>query len=172
VEPVHRLQPLELPARGAVVAERARVLTSRLPAHVARRELETLARLTGWSRESLEQVEVPRPRGPGNAVVVDVQSEGLCEVFTAFGARGVPAEQVAETVVAAARRYVGADVAVGEHLADQLLLPLALAGGGRFTTLAPTPHATTNAAVIQRFLDVPITFEELGEDRWLVVVAG
>lgn len=172
VEPVDRLDPLELDGRGAVVAERARVLTSRLPDHVARREMETLARLTGWPRQCIRHVEVTRPLGPGNAVVVDLQSERLCEVFTSFGARGVPAERVAEAAVAAARRYVEADVAVGEHLADQLLIPMVLAGGGRFSSLPPTPHTITNAEVIRRFLDVPITFEEIDPDRWLVVVGG
>jgi RNA 3'-terminal phosphate cyclase (ATP) len=43
--------------------------------------------------------------------------------------------------------------AVDRHLADQLLLPLALAAGpSRFTTDAVTEHLRTNAAVIQQFL--------------------
>jgi RNA 3'-terminal phosphate cyclase (ATP) len=47
---------------------------------------------------------------------------------------------------------------VGEHLADQLLVPMALAGGGSFRTLPPSSHATTNAALIERFLPVRFAF--------------
>lgn len=50
---------------------------------------------------------------------------------------------------------------MGIHLADQLLLPLALAGAGGFRTQAVTPHTTTNADVIRRFLDVPIRMREV-----------
>ena len=55
------------------------------------------------------------------------------------------------------------------HLADQLLLPMALGEGGSFTTLAPSTHTMTNIEIIQRFIDVPITVEELGEMTRVVV---
>jgi RNA 3'-terminal phosphate cyclase (ATP) len=53
---------------------------------------------------------------------------------------------------------------VGSYLADQLLVPLALAGRGSYRTVAPTPHTLTNADVIGRFLDVPIAFTRVDED--------
>ena len=40
---------------------------------------------------------------------------------------------------------------VGEHLADQLLLPMWLAGGGSFVTGTVSAHLATNAALINRF---------------------
>jgi RNA 3'-terminal phosphate cyclase (ATP) len=58
--------------------------------------------------------------------------------------------------------------AVEPHLADQLLLPMALAGEGSFTTLALATHATTNIDIIRRFLDVPIAVTEPGPDLCLV----
>jgi RNA 3'-terminal phosphate cyclase (ATP) len=57
--------------------------------------------------------------------------------------------------------------AVGEHLADQLALPMALAGGGSFTTGQPSSHLTTNLAVIERFLPLRSQIE-YAEGRWLV----
>jgi RNA 3'-terminal phosphate cyclase (ATP) len=66
------------------------------------------------------------------------------------------------------RRYLAADVSVGEHLADQLLLPLALAGGGSFLTLAPSLHARTNLEVIGAFLPLTVDLGELGRGRWRV----
>ena len=56
--------------------------------------------------------------------------------------------------------YLGSNAAVGPYLADQLLLPLALAGGGRFTTVRPSLHSRTAAEVIAQFLDVHIAFED------------
>ncbi len=47
--------------------------------------------------------------------------------------------------------------AVGVHLADQLLVPLAQARGGSFLTCHPSGHFTTNACVIDRFFDLRIT---------------
>ena len=58
------------------------------------------------------------------------------------------ADRAADEVTA----YLATDVPVGPHLADQLVLPLALAGGGRFRTVAPTAHTRTQLAVVQRFL--------------------
>ena len=74
--------------------------------------------------------------------------------------------------VAAARTWLEADVPVSDHLADQLLLPMALAGGGSFRTVEPSPHAKTNAAIIQRFLAVATRFEHDGDAGWRVVIGG
>jgi len=79
--------------------------------------------------------------------------------------RGVRAETVAANVVKEVRHYLAAGVAVGRHLADQLILPFALAGDGSFLTLRPSLHVTTNIAIVKKFLDVTITSQELGVDR-------
>ncbi len=60
----------------------------------------------------------------------------------------------------------------GNTLADQLLIPLAMAGGGSFTTSAPTQHTRTNIDVVQRFLPVKIETREVEKRRWRVEVTG
>ena len=95
--------------------------------------------------------------GPGNAVLVEIGSEHVTEIFTGFGEKGVRAETIIDRIVKDARRYLAATAPVGEHLTDQLLLPLALAGGGAFASTGLSRHATTNIEVIQRFL--PVRFE-------------
>ena len=80
----------------------------------------------------------------------------LRELVTELGERGVRAELVAQRACEQAERYLAADAPVGEHLADQLLLPMAVAGGGRYRTGPLSLHATTNIATIGKFLDVPI----------------
>ena len=110
----------------------------------------------------------PAAKGPGNVVSVIVQSEYVTEVFTGVGERGVRAETVAAGVVKDVQRYLAAGVPVGVHLADQLVLPLALAGGGSYLTLAPSSHATTNIGVIGAFLGTRIACEKSGSDAWCI----
>ena len=90
--------------------------------------------------------------------------------MTGFGIKGVSAEQVASDACDEAERYLRSDVPVGSHLADQLLIPMALAGGGSFRTLAPSAHTLSNASVVRRFLDVPIAIDGEGEDVYRITV--
>jgi RNA 3'-terminal phosphate cyclase (ATP) len=159
------LAPLELDSRGKLIGRRARVLHAQLPGHVADRERRVILSRAGWQPEMVELCELTSSRGPGNAVVIDLECEHLCEVMTAFGARRVCAEKVSAAALDQAEQYLEADVAVDEHLADQLLLPFALAGGGSFTTTTPTLHTTTNIEVIRSFLEVEVDICKLGENR-------
>ena len=77
-------------------------------------------------------------------------------MISAFGQPGVPAERAARQAVAQARHRLQSRVPVGPELADQLLGPLALAAGGTFRTVEPTTHFTTNAHILQSFVDAPI----------------
>ena len=79
-------------------------------------------------------------------------------------------EDVARSAVRAAKTWVESNVPVDEHLADQLLIPMTLAGGGSFRTTKPSLHTTTNAEVIQRFLPVSIRIEQENELVWRVIV--
>jgi len=67
-------------------------------------------------------------------------------------------EHLADRIATEAMILAAAGVPVGPHLADQLLLPMALAGSGTFRTVEPTLHCTTNARLIERFLPVAFTF--------------
>lgn len=170
IEPVKRLSQLVLTERGAIQRRRAQVWLSRLPAEVAERELAVVREELRWRAEECEVEVVPHPKGPGNALVMEIESEHVTGVFTGFGERGRPAEEVAREAIDAAKVWLEADVPVDEYLADQLLLPLVLAGGGAFRTTKPSPHSTTNAAVIQRFLPLPIQFQQESELVWSVMV--
>ena len=169
IRPATALGRLDLLDRGRVVRRFACGVVCRLPLHIARREVETVKRRLSWPDECVTVQEVDSP-GPGNVVTIEIQSEHVTELFTGFGQRGVPAEKVAAGAARQARRYLEAGVPVGEHLADQLLMPMALAGGGAFRTLAPTAHTTTNVHTIRRFLDVEITLQQLEPDVWQIEV--
>ena len=87
-------------------------------------------------------------------------------MFTGFGEKGVSAETVAKRAVTSVQEYLASNVPVGRYLADQLLIPMALAGGGIFRTLSPAKHTTTNAEIIKKFIDVDIAINEYDQNRW------
>lgn len=159
------LRPVEVPERGAITDWRATVLLSGLPDRIARAELAALALRLPLSSEGVKVERVVDPVGPGNAVWVEVEHAAGTSVFTGFGERGLAARRVGQSVVSQVRSWEQAQVPVCQHLADQLLLPMALAGGGSFSTVEPTDHTLTNIAVIHRFLPVRIQVEPLGQGR-------
>ena len=102
--------------------------------------------------------------GPGNVFWLEVVYEHLTAHFTAYGAKGKMAEVVAQDAIADYKAYLASEAVVGPHLADQLLLPMALAGKGAFVTGPPTPHLLTHAQMIEKFIEVDCLVERL-EDR-------
>lgn len=162
VEPSPQLRPLSLLAVPQVRRKRATALVANLPREIATRELDVIATQLDIASAELQIVQLRNAVGPGNALVVDIESESLTEVFCGFGEKGVAAEAVAAGVVTQVREYLQAGVEVGRHLADQLILPLALARGGAFRTLSLSEHARTQIETVRRFLDVPIAVRDEG----------
>jgi RNA 3'-terminal phosphate cyclase (ATP) len=166
VEPVAALASFELLERAPVIGRRARALVAGLPRRIAERELAVAQEALGLAAGELEVVELANGQGPGNVVSIELEMEHHREVFTGFGEQGVRAEAVAAGAVEAARAYLAAGEPVGEHLADQLVIPLAMSGRGRFRTGPASRHLTTNVEVVRRFLDVPIACVEHAPRRW------
>ncbi len=169
VDPVEQLQPLELLTRGEIRRRTCRVLLSNLPRVIAEREWQAVASSLNWSDDCLDVPELPHGQGPGNVVMLELESDSLTEIFTAFGRKQASSEQVAHEAVTQVREHLKSGAPVGEHLADQLLLPLALAGRGSFVATRLTRHATTNIDVIRQFVDVAIeTTRETGQVRVVI----
>jgi len=151
------------------VAWSATVLGAGLRKGVLERERDALA------AQGIDDVRIRSVRadGAGNAVLVQVRSdEGGREVFTGFGRRGVLAEQVVDDVVAEARAWAAHDVPIGEHLADQLILPLWLAGGGRLRTVPPSRHTQTQLDTLQRFTNARVETTEHPDGVRIEVIRG
>ncbi len=163
IEPAKKLKGFELTSRGEILARRARALIASLPTEIADRELSFIGQRMSWDKSCLHKEIINNSRGPGNVVFIELESENLTEIFSAYGERGVRAEAVAGEAVKEARHYLAANVPVGEYLADQLLIPFALAGEGAFTTFGLSLHTTTNIEVIKRFLEVSINATQLGK---------
>ena len=170
------LRPFDLLERGDRVEAFAECLAPALPGAVARRELDALARALAWTPEQLRVPVVRQNEGPGNALMATLSHAHVCELFTQFGEKGVSSEQVARALAQEIRDYESSTAALGPHLADQWALPLALAvwrrgGEAAYTCTELTDHATTNFAMIERFL--PVRFETAQIDKgWRVSVSA
>lgn len=161
IEPSARLSRLDLLERGQIVGRKVKVMIANLPAHIAERELTTALRLLNWSQECGAIELVSNSPGPGNVLLVELGSERVTEICTGFGEMRTPAEGVAEKAAKELRRYLAAGVPVGLHLADQLMLLLAVGAGGSYRTLPLTRHALTNADILRQFhgIGVEVTNE-------------
>src|SRR5215831_2759474 len=166
IQPCQALKPLNVGTRGPVRAKRVTAIVANLAANIAAREVKKVSSLMSLTSEGTV-IETKNSPGPGNIVLIEIESNEITETFASFGRLGVASEKVADEAVQQAREYLTSSAIAGEHLTDQLLLPLALAGGGSFTATKLSRHARTNQEVIQRFL--PIDFEtEKANDHCVV----
>ena len=161
VEPAGKLAPLLLTHRGALKRIRGISGVAGLDIEVAQRQKrQALRRLETLSKPvEIEMVQLPSPsRGTFVLLLAEFESSQGC--FCGLGARGKPAERVADEAADALLDFVGTAGAVDPHLADQLILPLALASGAsELRTSRVTQHLVTNAAIVQMFLPVAIQIE-------------
>ncbi len=172
VKPTKSLTGFDLLERGAEGERRATAIISGLPEHIGQRELDYVAGKIDWPPDAFHLEVLNDSVGPGNALILEVQSQRVTEIFTGIGRRGVPAEQVANETLKEMCEYLAAGTAIGYHLADQLMLPLGIAAwqtghGGRFCTLPLTCHSTTHMDILRKFLNCHIT--SASDDRGATV---
>lgn len=140
--------------RGSLQAVRGVAVASSLPAHIAQR-------MQNRATQLLEQAGLPsfiepqRVRstsaGAGLFLVADYKN---CRAgFGVLGKKGKTSEQVAEEVVKNLLAFHHSQTVLDEHLADQLILPMALTGQP-LTLLVQkvSAHALTNLWVVEQFL--------------------
>jgi RNA 3'-terminal phosphate cyclase (ATP) len=161
IAPAKKLARLELESRGELTRRCARAVVANLMYSIAEREVQTAIEELEWPSDCAQAHTLTGSRGPGNAISIFVGFEHVTDVFTSFGERGKRAEQVAHEAAKQARRYINSGAAVGEHLADQLLLPMAVGEGGSFTTTPLSGHSTTNVETIRMFVDRAIACEQV-----------
>ncbi len=150
------LNPIELCETKPVISRRATALVANLPGTIAIRELREVRNLLNWKNEECLPQVTQDDGGPGNVLLLEVAREDVAEVASVIGIRRLAAEDVAAIGAKAINKYLADDVPVGECLADQLVIPFALAGGGSYRTIAPSLHTTTNIDVVKRFCSVEV----------------
>ena len=170
IEPTGERHRLDLDEQGEILRKLARALVVKIPPAVAERELAVVRERLGWADDELRVETSNNALSPGNVLTLEVETEHLTELFTGMGERGVRAETVAERACDEMKNYLDSGAPVGEHLADQLFIPLALGAGGSYVTGPLSLHTTTNIEIIKKFLDVGIEATQLSEKRWRIEV--
>ena len=150
-----KLTPLHLSDRGVLISSSIRVPVRGLPPGIAERVLA--AALDAFPCEDSRIHGLPDGPGQGVLCLVESRFEHAVEMVCTFGEMNVSSEKVGRRAGRAMRDFIDSGVPVGRYLADQLLLPMALAGGGEILTLKSDDHVPTNIDVIQKFL--PVQFE-------------
>ena len=158
VFPRSKVESLKLQRESTPAAAKVTIVSTRLPTHVAQRQIKTARKLL--EEEGLEvssEVEEYDGIAPGTATHVRIPTGQGGGMYTWLGERGLPAEKVATRAAQLAIAFARSDAAVDKYLADQLILPLALAEGtSEYTTHEITEHLVTNAEIVSRFLPVDI----------------
>ena len=157
------LAPVDVLERGPLHNAWGEALVPGLARNIATRELEALGQRMGWTFEGgqLRQPPTRQNEGPGNALIATLEYAQVTEVFCQLGERSLSAEQVAKRLVDEVRAYQRSSGALGPHLADQWMLPLALAvwrsgRAARYTCTEVTQHTATNAQTIALGLPVRV----------------
>ena len=164
IRPTAELRGFPMLDRGPLISKRVESLIASIPAMIADKELTHIRDATGWDQSTFSTVPISKADGSGNALIATLEFQNSTEVFWCPGQKRVSSEQIAQGVLDQIQDYVSAEGAFwGEHMADQVMLPLALAGGGSFTTTVFTDHSMTNADVIEKFLPVAINLTANGK---------
>ncbi|HSD49953.1 MAG TPA: RNA 3'-terminal phosphate cyclase [Candidatus Methylomirabilis sp.] len=152
------LHPTTLVSREGNPELRGLSAVANLPRKIAERQRDrALQRLRreGCSAE-IEIVEADAP-DTGTFLMLVAEIAGIPAGFSALGERGKPAENVADEAVGALLDFLKAEAACDPHLADQVILPMALTPGtSRLTTSRVTRHLLTTVRLVQQLLGCPV----------------
>jgi len=173
VQPGNGLDSLVWDEPGELERVTGVAAVTNLPAHIPQR-MASRANKVLQSQGISAQVQPLRARGPAAGAGVFLTAEYSKGVlgFSALGRRGKPSEQVADEACDHLLQHHRTGRAVDPHLADQLVLPLALAAGeSTFSASKITPHTLSNMHVVQRFLDAPITVDRMAAGG-LITIKG
>lgn len=160
-----KLKPLNLIKRGPLIKQSAEVLSGNVRAKVAKKELEYLKQHLNWNDQCYSIREANEIDGSGNLIALNAQYPEHSLYITSHGADNKSSFRVAQDAIKHLTTFSNSNAAIHSRLADQLLLPLALAGSGSISTNGLSNHLKTNIQTIEQFLQIKfkITEKEKGE---------
>lgn len=169
IRPVASIKPISFTDRpdGVVTCLSA---VSNLPISIAHRQaneaVDCLQSIGVTCGESIEDYD---SQGKGTVTFLLFSGGEIKAGFSALGERGKPAEKVAREACDEFSEWWKSGKAIDKHLADQLIVPMALADGeSSFTTVEHTRHLSTNIWTVGHFLPAEISIE--GEEGQAAVV--
>lgn len=160
--PLRRIECLE---RGAQTGRMATLKYAGMPHEIAERMMRPARKnLADWAEDDFVLRTLPESEGPGMAMLLEAQYEHVTEVVSGFAKMGVKAERIGKSTAGRIAGYEASRAFAGPYLQDQLLLPMAIAGGGAFTSVKPSQHTLTAAYIIERFTGVKTQISD-GPDK-------
>lgn len=152
--------------RGPLVGQSLRAISRKVNSSIANRIFAAAQK--DWPCEQTTPDQ--RDEGPGQGLIAlaEVEFEQGREMITGCAERGLSAERLGQRLGRSMKTFMGSRASVGRHLADQLLLPMALAGKGTILTTAPDDHVPTNISVIEKFLPVRFQVEDQGGGNFAI----
>lgn len=164
------LRRIEFTERGAMQSRSGMIVFSslgenKIPDRIRKAALKALPE---WDEEMIAIRDLPADQGPGVALSLEAAYGNVTEVVSGFGKLGLSAERIGKTAGKRMAGYEASKVFAGPYLQDQLLLPMALAGGGIFTTVKISQHTRTAADIIALFTGRNTHFEEADNKGHLV----
>ncbi len=168
------LRPLQLEERGALEKVTGAGVAGELPAHIAQRMSSRATNVLKQAQLSSSITpERVKSKGPGAGIFLTAHYEQSQAGFSALGKQGKPSDAVADEACEALLTHHIDGAPVDPHLADQILLPLALAEGRSvYLTSQITQHLLTNAQVIRSFIDAEIVIDGGEGEPGTVTVGG
>lgn len=169
VNPVRKPAQLHLSRTGSLQAASVLAAVAKIPWEIADDESKAMVKAARFPVTEKKAIVV-ESSGPGNVAMIRLDFEHGSAMFTGFGELGVSRRKVAALAYTAANLFFASEAAIDEHLADQILIPMALAGGGSFTTTEPSLHTTTNLQVIEKFLPVKAAVSQINDKLWKIEI--
>ena len=153
ISPIQTIYPLNIHNRGQLKQIRGSSAVANLDRSIAERQRDRVVRRLG-SQYPLNDIRISHIpsnfKGTTLYLVCEFEYSQCC--YFSLGAKGKPAEQVADEVCKKIEYFLSTDATIDEYLADQLLLPLSFANGSStFSTAKVTNHLLTNVEVIRQF---------------------
>lgn len=165
--PLRRIECVE---RGELLERSGMVIHASLgDGNIAQRiRKAALKALPEWQETMIAIRDLPTDQGPGVAVTLDAAYGNVTEVVSGFGKLGLSAERMGTTAGKRMAGYEASGAFAGPYLQDQLLLPMAVAGGGAFTSVKVSQHTRTAADIVAQFTGRSTRFEDAGNEGTLV----
>ncbi|MBI3990108.1 MAG: RNA 3'-phosphate cyclase [candidate division NC10 bacterium] len=174
VHPIHAIRAWNPGERGALMRIRGLSAVANLPVSIAKRQKDQVQiRLKEAGLDVQIDLLEAGAKGQGTFFFLLAEFEGTRAGFSALGERGKPAERVADEAVEAFLAFLKSGAAIDSYLADQLLLPMALAHEtSTMTTSRISQHLLTNVWLIQQFLPIEMRVEGKPGGAGTVIVEG
>ena len=168
IDQTKKLAPLSLTDRGKELSRKVEIVAANLRSSVVKEEQKSLSEMIDWPASCYTVREENAVDGSGNVLVLEVEYENHVLHVTSHGAFQKTSNRVAKDAVKAMLTYQRSAASIGPRLADQLLLPMALAGSGEISTVGLTNHMKTNIETIEAFLDVKFLVKECVKGEYII----